>query len=431
MSAAPLFAERSPHKPKIMHILTRLDMGGSAQNTLLTCRELAHRYETVLVHGLAGESRMSASEQAAVEQLKGAAERRGARFVPMRSLVRRIHPVLDLVALLRLWWLIRRERPAIVHTHTSKAGILGRLAARLAGVPHVVHTPHGHVFYGHFGRVRSALFLALERWFARWTDRTVALTGGERQDYVDLAIGRPEAVCTIHSGVDVDLCASAPAEPAQRKRALGLDPERRLVGFVGWLQPVKGPQHLLNAMTRVWEEHADADLVFVGRGELEGALGAQASFSGHGDRVHFLGWREDVRALMPLFDLVVLPSLNEGMGRVLVEAMAAGRPVVASRVGGIPDLVRHGRNGLLVAPRDEAGLAESIALLLRDPALAARMGEAGRVDCREFSLEAMTARLDRLYTDLLSPGMPETAIPSPEPLRRPAGVSGEECLPTG
>jgi glycosyltransferase involved in cell wall biosynthesis len=248
---------------------------------------------------------------------------------------------------------------------------------------------------------------------------------------VDLAIGRPEAVCTIHSGVDIDFCAPASADPAECKRALGFDPDRRLVGFVGWLQPVKGPQHLLNAMTRVWEEHADADLVLVGRGELEGALGAQASFSGHGDRVHFLGWREDVRAIMPLFDIVVLPSLNEGMGRVLVEAMAAGRPVVASRVGGIPDIVRHGRNGLLVEPRDEAGLAESITLLLRDPAFAARMGEAGRVGCREFSLEAMTARLDRLYTDLLSPWMPETAMPSPEPLRRPAGISGEECSPTG
>jgi glycosyltransferase involved in cell wall biosynthesis len=147
--------------------------------------------------------------------------------------------------------------------------------------------------------------------------------------------------------------------------------------------------------------------------------------------VHFLGWREDVRAIMPLFDLVALPSLNEGMGRVLVEAMAASRPVVASRVGGIPDLVRNGRNGLLVAPGDEAGLAAGIGLLLDDPALAARMGDAGRIVCREFSLEAMTARLDRLYTDLLSPGMPEAAIPPPGPFRRPAGVSGEECLPTG
>jgi glycosyltransferase involved in cell wall biosynthesis/peptidoglycan/LPS O-acetylase OafA/YrhL len=417
--------------PKILHILTRLDMGGSAQNTLLTCRELAHRYETVLVHGLAGESRMSESEQAAVEQLKHSAGKRGARFVPMRSLVRRIHPFWDLVALLRLWWVIRRERPDLVHTHTSKAGILGRMAARLAGVPCVVHTPHGHVFSGHFGRIRSALFLALERWFARCTDRTVALTGGERRDYVELAIGRPETVCTIHSGVDVGAFAEPPADPAERKRALGLDPDRRLVGFVGWLLPVKGPQHLLNAMARVWEEHANVDLVFVGRGELEGALGAQASFSGRGDRVHFLGWREDVRAIMPLFDLFVLPSLNEGMGRVLVEAMAAGRPVVASRTGGIPDLVRHGRNGLLVTPQNELELAESISLLLGNPALADRMGDAGRVVCREFSLDAMTARLDRLYTELLAPEMPGTAPPAKAPSRRPSGAPGEECSPTG
>jgi glycosyltransferase involved in cell wall biosynthesis len=117
-------------------------------------------------------------------------------------------------------------------------------------------------------------------------------------------------------------------------------------------------------MTAVWREHPDAELVFVGKGELEEPLRAQASFAGCSDRVKFLGWREDISRIMPLFDVFVLPSLNEGMGRVLVEAMAAGRPIVASRVGGIPDLVRHGENGLLVPPRDDEALAESISLLL-------------------------------------------------------------------
>jgi glycosyltransferase involved in cell wall biosynthesis len=419
------------HPPKILHILTRLDMGGSAQNTLVTCRELAHRYETVLVHGLARESRMSSAEQAVVAELARSAGARGVRFIPVRSLVRRVHPFWDAVALARLWWIIRRENPDIVHTHTSKAGILGRSAARLAGVRRVVHTPHGHVFFGHFGRLRSALFLALEKWVARFTDRMVALTAGERQDYLDLAVGRPEAIGTIHSGVDIESYARPVADPTERKRALGIDPARRLVGFVGWLLPVKGPQHLLNAMRLVWPRHPDADLVFVGRGDLEGPLGAQASFTGHGERVRFLGWREDVREIMPLFDLLVLPSLNEGMGRVLLEAMAAGRPIVASRVGGIPDLVQHGDNGFLVPPGNEHELAERISELLADPALGAHMGAMGRVRCREFGVGAMAAKLDRLYSGLLAPEIVTMEEPVPEPLRGAPAASGDACLPTG
>jgi len=236
---------------KIMHIITRLDMGGSAQNTLLTCRELAGRYETVLVHGLGRESGMTAAEVQAVEARRQTAQKRGVTFIRVASLVRRISPLRDLAAFWALLRHIRRQRPDIVHTHTSKAGILGRLAARLAGVPHLVHTPHGHVFYGHFGRLASALFLALERRFTRFTDKTVALTPSERQDYIDLGVGRSEGTLTIHSGVDLDAFGTGGLDAAAGKASLGLDPTRRLIGFAGWLLPIKGPMHLLNAMPSV------------------------------------------------------------------------------------------------------------------------------------------------------------------------------------
>jgi glycosyltransferase involved in cell wall biosynthesis len=184
-------------------------------------------------------------------------------------------------------------------------------------------------------------------------------------------------------------------------------------------------------MRAVWSQHPETDLVFVGRGDLEGPLKAQAAFTGHADRVRFLGWREDVREIMPLFDLLVLPSLNEGMGRVLLEAMAAGRPVVASRVGGIPDLVRDEENGLLVPPGDEQALAAGIARLLQDRPLARRLGEAGRASCREFGVDAMAARLDRMYRELLTP---DTAVmdgpDAAHPQRGPAAMRNE-CWPTG
>ena len=393
---------------KIMHIITRLDLGGSAQNTLLTCRELAGRYETLLVYGLARESGMTESERETLTAAKQLAEDRGVRFIPLASLVRRISPLHDLMAFCTLLRCIRRERPDIVHTHTSKAGILGRLAARLAGAPHIIHTPHGHVFYGHFGRLASALFLALERRFACFTDKMVALTPTERQDHIDLGVGCAQDIVTIHSGVDLDSFAAQGLDAAVEKASLGLDPTRPLVGFAGWLLPIKGPMHLLNAMESVWQIHPDANLVFVGKGALEAELRQKAGRLGADGRVAFLGWRDDLNEIMPLFDVFVLPSLNEGMGRVLVEAMAAGRPIVASRVGGIPDLVRHGVNGLLVPARDEIQLADSISWLLSNPDKAARMGAAGRRKCGEFGLCEMVSGLDGLYRSLLPDMAPGT-----------------------
>ena len=421
---------------KIMHIITRLDMGGSSQNTLLTCRELAGSYEMVLLHGLARESGMTAAELNRLEAGKLEAGKRGVRFIPVKSLVRQIHPLRDVAALLAILWHIRREKPDIVHTHTSKAGILGRLAARIAGAPHIVHTPHGHVFHGHFGRIASAVFLAIERYFTRFTEKVVALTAGEQRDYVDLAVAKAQDIPVIHSGVAVGEFAAEGFDAAAKMQALGLDPWKRHVGFVGWLLPIKGPGYLLNAMTAVWQEHPDAELVFVGKGDLEGPLRAQASFAGCDGRVKFLGWRDDIPEIMPLFDVFVLPSLNEGMGRVLVEAMAAGRPVVASRVGGIPDLVRHGETGLLVTPRDDEAIAASISLLLSNPRKAERMGEQGRLRCHEFGLPAMIAKLDALYRNM---GVMRVAVPAKPILQvqrrpvapRPNPETEGPCLPSG
>lgn len=421
---------------KILHIITRLDMGGSAQNTLLTCRELAGKYRTVLVHGLARESGLTAAEEAEIAAAKTDAVCRGVKLIPVAPLVRRIRPLADLRALLALIWHLWVERPDIVHTHTSKAGILGRLAARLVGIPHVVHTPHGHVFHGHFGRLTAGVFLAIERFFSAFTDKLVAISAGERGDYVGLKVAAAGDVVTIHSGVDVDSFSAGSRDPVAKKRSLGLDPRRPLVGFVGWLLPIKGPMHLLNAMARVWGKHPDAVLVMVGKGELEAKLRQRVAAMNADDRVKFLGWREDVREVMPLFDVFVLPSLNEGMGRVLVEAMAAGVPVVASRTGGIPDLVRDGETGILVAPMDEAGLAEGLSRLLADSAQARRMGARGRLRCREFSLASMVEKLDTLYLDLAGARAPGATHASDERAprqasRQPRAPEGEKCLPFG
>jgi len=387
---------------KILHIITRLDRGGSAENTLVTCLGLAEKYELVLVHGLSLESRMTDWEKQSVDsRIKGAMER-GVKVIPFPSLVRRISPLQDLRAMFSLCRLIMREKPDMIHTHTSKAGILGRCAAWLARVPIILHTAHGHVFYGHFGPSASTFFVLLERLMALITDRMIALTQGERNDYIKSSVSRPDRIVTIHSGVDIYDYMSARVNIEEKIKSLGISTKGLVVGTVGWLLPIKGPMHLLNAMESVWQGYPEATLVFVGKGDLEAELRARALEMGASDRVKFLGWRDDIPEIMQILDVFALPSLNEGMGRVLVEAMAAGKPVVASRVGGVPDLIKHGENGFLVGPGDENGLSVAILKLLADKSMRNQMGEKGRIMAREFSVENMIEKIDVLYDSLFS-----------------------------
>jgi glycosyltransferase involved in cell wall biosynthesis len=391
---------------KVIHIITRMDKGGSAQNTLLTCIALSGKYEQILVYGLSLESQMTPWEWRSVDSGIKEAEKRGVKIIPLSSLARRIAPVRDLRAFFSLWRLMIREKPAIVHTHTSKAGILGRCAARLAGVPAIVHTPHGHVFFGHFGLLASRFFLQAERFMASLTDRLIALTQGERNDYMALSVGDPGRIVTIHSGVDVDRYMQVKVNLQEKRRSLGLNPEGLVVGTVGWLLPIKGPMYLLKAMAEVWKGYPETSLVYVGKGDLEGELKEEASRMGVSERVSFLGWRDDIPEIMHILDIFVLPSLNEGMGRVLVEAMAAGRPVVASNVGGIPDLVMQGKNGLLVPAADIKALARGIEFFISYPNERKEMGEEGRKMAIRFGSDSMVQKIDRLYLELLRETMP-------------------------
>ncbi|MDY6989131.1 MAG: glycosyltransferase family 4 protein [Thermodesulfobacteriota bacterium] len=385
---------------KILHIITRLDRGGSAENTWLTCHELANKYELILVHGPSLESRMTHWEKQSVHGRIKIAEERGVKVISMPSLVRRIDPLQDLRALFSLWRLFVREEPHIVHTHTSKAGILGRLAAKMAGVPYIVHTPHGHVFYGHFGPLASKLFLVIERLMATITDRMVALTEVEKEDYMAFSVCSRKKLHTIHSGVDIAPYVGAHVQVEDKKRALGLDPNALVVGTVGWLLPIKGPMYLLRAMKGLWQSHPHTMLVYVGKGDMEQVLKEEARLMGGSDRVLFLGWRDDIPEIMQCLDVFVLPSLNEGMGRVLVEAMAAGKPVVASRVGGILDLVKDGLNGFLVEPGNPGALCDAIRKLLSDKRLRANMGRQGRNRAKDFTVGEMIEKIDGLYTSV-------------------------------
>ena len=385
---------------KIVHIITRMDRGGSAQNTLLTCQKLSRKYDVVLAHGLSLESKMTDWERQSVERQIAEARKHGLRDITIPSLVRRVDPVRDIRAFLALWALLRREKATIVHTHTYKAGILGCWAAKMAGVPIIVHTPHGHIFFGHFNPLVTRCFMIIERLTAAIVDRMVALTEGERRDYLAFSVANAHKMVTIHSGVNIDQFMKVKRNGREKRRSLGLNTNGFVVGTIGWLLPIKGPMYLLKAMAEVWQYHPDIQLVYVGKGDLEKELKGEAYRTGVSDKVKFLGWRDDIPEIMQILDIFVLPSLNEGMGRVLVEAMASGKPIVASNVGGIPDLVKHGHNGFLVGPGDVNGLSLAIKKLIEDEQLRPKMGTNGRAMAWDYGVEEMIKKIDDLYTSL-------------------------------
>jgi glycosyltransferase involved in cell wall biosynthesis len=227
----------------------------------------------------------------------------------------------------------------------------------------------------------------------------------EARDYFGLRVLTAEKISIIHSGVELNRYHITAKKRQQKKKELGISPDSLVVGFVGWLIPIKGVTYLIKAMAEVVQRHPNSLLVLVGKGDEKGEeeikLKEQVENLGLADNVRFLGWRPDVDEIMGCFDIFVLPSLNEGMGRVLVEAMSAGLPIVASRVGGIPDLVKHGENGLLVPPADAGALERAISDLLSDKARRKHMGETGKRMCRPYSVEAMVEKIDNLYSRLL------------------------------
>ncbi|MBW1716366.1 MAG: glycosyltransferase family 4 protein [Deltaproteobacteria bacterium] len=385
---------------KVVHIITRMDRGGSAQNTLLTCQELSQKYGMVLAHGLSRESKMTDQERQSVERQITEAQERGLKDIPVASLVRRIDPVRDFFAFFSILRVLIREKPAIVHTHTYKAGILGCWAAKMAGVPVIVHTPHGHVFFGHFSPLVTRFFMIIERLTASIIDCMIALTEGERNDYISFSIVNPNKMVTIHSGVDVTPFVKARVNIEEKKKCLGLNTKGLVVGTIGWLLPIKGPLCLLKAMGIVWQTRPQIQLVYVGKGDLEQDLRKEAYRIGVFDKVRFLGWRDDIPEIMQILDIFVLPSLNEGMGRVLVEAMAAGKPIVGSNVGGIPDLVKDGQNGFLVESCDSNSLSFAIKKLLDNKKMREEMGEKGRAMAGDYSVEKMIEEIDGLYASL-------------------------------
>jgi glycosyltransferase involved in cell wall biosynthesis len=374
---------------RILHIITRMDVGGSSDDTLILVTRMPRpEFDNALISG------------PTVDPVPGLAEtlsRAGAPWIQVPCLQRPVSVPRDLLAVRDLRRRIRALRPDIVHTHSSKAGFVGRVAARLAGVPRIFYTPHGHVFHSYYGPPITRVFIVLERFAARFTERIVVLTDAEAEQHLAVGVGKRDQFVRIPSGVDLAEVQALAANGAQVRRELGLSVATPVIGAVARLVPVKGLRYLVAAMPEILRRCPDAHLVLAGDGDQRAALEALARDLAVSDRVHLLGFRRDAAAVTAALDVFVLPSLNEGLGRVLVTAMALGVPVVATRVGGVPEVVEDGRQGLLVPPADPQALAQAVTTLLRDREYAASLGMGGRMRAPLFSSDVMVKLHAELY----------------------------------
>lgn len=394
--SAPIDRRRSTLPPvRMLHVITRLIRGGADENTLYTVRGLDKtRYHVDIAVG-------AGSELGAFGPLDDVG------VVVLPELVRDPDPWKDLLALIKLARLMRRERYQIVHTHTAKAGFLGRIAAAMVGSPIVVHTVHGVTFHEQIPRVQRWFYLALERIAARFTHQFVAVGQDVRDIYLRSGVGVPQAYETIYSGMPLDefLDAGAMDEGERRtvRASLGLEPQHQVVAMAARLEARKGHVYLFQAVQQILSRHPELRVLILGDGALRPQLEWQAKSLGLSDVVRFLGHRTDLARVIAACDVSVLTSLWEGLPRVLVQSAAAGRPILTFDVEGAWEVVRDGRNGFIVPSKDVAAFAARLEQLLDDRAAARALGLAGRDQVSEqWTIETMLDRLDRMYQRLAS-----------------------------
>jgi glycosyltransferase involved in cell wall biosynthesis len=390
---------------RVVRVIARLNMGGPALHVAYLTNGLEERgYDTTLVAGslARGESSMSF-----------VADELGVDVYRIPQLSREISPLYDTLSVLRLVGLIRRTRPHILHTHTAKAGAVGRLAALLAGdarPPIIVHTFHGHVLRGYFNPVLSRVFRELERALAAETTRLVAVGPQVRDDLVALGVAPPEKFSVIRLGIDLEHRITGEDRGDELRRLFGVPPDTFVVGWIGRMTAIKRVPDILLAFRRLLARGIDARLCLVGDGPERERVERRAHELGISRSTLFIGYQRDVAPYYSFFDALLLPSANEGTPVVAIEALASGRPVVATRVGGVPDVVTAGADGYLVEVGDVEAMAERLAELAADPGLRRSLGEAGRESVlRRYRVERLIDDVDALYRELLK----LSALPQP------------------
>jgi len=385
------------NKIKVLRIIARLNVGGPAIHTILLTSALNDsEYESILVCGNVDRSE---------KEMSYLADAKGVKPVIIPELCRSINPARDLSAFFAILKAIREFRPDIVHTHTAKAGALGRAAAVVAGVPVRIHTFHGHIFDGYFNRLKAAVFLAIERMLACFTKYIIVVSEAQKSDIEGkYRIAGEGKIKVVPLGLELGRYAGIGGRDGSFRKELGIMDNAVLVSIIGRLVPVKNHRMFIDAAKIALSEAPAADMRFVvvGDGEGRAELEEYAAGSGLGGRIVFCGWKEDMAGVYADSDIVALTSLNEGTPVALIEALASGRPVVSTDVGGVRDVVQDGKAGYLVASGDARAFAERLRDLAADAAKRASFGAAGRGSVMgRYSSERLVSDIKRLYTDCL------------------------------
>jgi glycosyltransferase involved in cell wall biosynthesis len=381
-------------KLKVAQVITRMDWGGAPDVVRLICEGLDSEYDWKLIIGKS--QNITLANHNFLEKYKQ-------KIIIVPNLQRDIDLFQDFKALFKLYSIFKKERFNIVHLHTAKAGFLGRIAAKMAGVKKTVYMPHGHVFYGYFGRILNIFILLLERFAGCLTDKIIVLTKLEKNDFILRGIKKDKDIDMICPGLEINILNKVKSSDRFKIReAWGVGVKDKVVGLVSRLEAVKGPAYFVKAAALIAKDFPGVKFIIAGEGSLKSDLERLSEELGLIEKIKFLGWRDNSLEIISALDILVQPSLNEAVGRVLQEAQALGVAVVASRTGGIPEIVKDEVVGLLVEPGNYQAIAQAIKELLKDDRLRNDMALAGRDWARDnFDSKKMVINIKDIYKGLL------------------------------
>jgi len=383
-------------KIKVLRIVTRLNIGGVSFHTVLLTAHLdSDNFQSIMAKG---------KEGALEGSMKEMIEAKGITPILIPELKKDISLIEDFKAFRKILALIKKEKPDIVHTHLAKAGALGRMAAKLSGVPIIIHTFHGHVFDGYFGYLKTKMIVLIERLLAHFTTKIITISDKVRKDVIERhRISNNSKATTIPLGLELSPFLEANKYRGHLRKELGLLDNTPLIGIVARLVPIKGHQYFLEAAAQVTKVYPTAKFLIIGDGELRRQLEDHVKRSGMQENTIFSGFRKDLTKIYADLDIVVLSSLNEGLPVTVIEALAAAKPVVATDVGGTGDLIEDKITGLLVPPRNSKALAEGILYLLSNPEEGIRMGKNGqRKVYPALNYTRLVEDIEKLYIELLN-----------------------------
>jgi glycosyltransferase involved in cell wall biosynthesis len=380
---------------KVMRIIARLIIGGPTIHVVLLNSAINNEmFESVLVCGSPNPGEQPMLDLALEHNIKPISipEIVGVATFTLR----------DVKALVKLFRLIRHERPDIVHTHTAKAGFVGRLAARLAGVPIILHTYHGHVLHGYYSPLKTWLLRRMEQALGCFSDGIIAVSEQVKQDLVSYGVASPEKITVIPLGFNLQSFLDCEKYRGEFRRELGLNNGARLIGIVGRIFPIKNHRLFLDSAAQVASEEPDSRFVIVGDGALRPEMERRARELGIAHKVIFTGWRRDLPRIYADLNALVISSDNEGTPVSVIEAMASGVPVVGTNVGGVSDLITDGKTGYLVPPRDPGELAKAVLRLIRRAETASYMSQTARaMVIQRYTVQRLIFDMEALYRNLL------------------------------